>query len=69
MRRKGFGRRWRVAYLFQGTDMLFDSNQHEPGSMESLSSSFWFLSYLCFYPEDGGDMFLRNVGLFSHCHK
>jgi hypothetical protein len=27
------------------------------------------LSYLCFYPEDGGDMFLRNVGLFSHCHK
>jgi hypothetical protein len=32
--------------------------------MESLSASF--VPYLFFYPEDGGDIILRNVGLFSH---
>jgi hypothetical protein len=25
-------------------------------------ASYWFPAWLTFYPEEGGDMFLRNVG-------
>jgi hypothetical protein len=39
-------------------------NQHESGSKQSLFANCWFLD-LSFNPEDGSDMFLRNVGCLS----
>jgi hypothetical protein len=39
---------------------------YECGSAEeetSTPTAFWFLAWLIFHPEDGGDTFLRNVCL------
>jgi hypothetical protein len=37
------------------SQLTFQRNMYPPGSN-------WFLSWLIFDPEDGSDMFLRNVG-------
>jgi hypothetical protein len=46
----------------------FIKNQHVTGSKKIVDFCLFlvgFLRGLLFEPEDGGDLFLRNVGLFS----
>jgi hypothetical protein len=41
---------------------LKDESSKKPAYRSYHLLSRWFISWLIFYPEDGGDIFLRNVG-------
>jgi hypothetical protein len=43
----------------------YNTTQHTGRRACLLRTSFWFLTWLTFNPEDGGDMFLRNVEWLS----